>query len=115
MPYRPSALDWIAPPRAYMVALFTVVYTVVLSLIVVALAFLTRSQNVLNPIIRYIWPLPMLWLGGVRVDVRGTEHVRRKGKGFILLFNHSSMADIPVLYGYFPRPFRFGAKVELFS
>ncbi len=110
-----SLLDWLSYPRAFLVAIFTILYTLVLSVIVVVLAYITRSQEVLNPIVHYIWPRPMLWLGGVRVDVRGRQYVRKGGKGFLLLFNHSSMADIPVLYGYFPRPFRFGAKVELFK
>jgi 1-acyl-sn-glycerol-3-phosphate acyltransferase len=52
---------------------------------------------------------------GIDVEVRGEEFVRKDGKGFLILFNHSSLLDIPVLYGFFPRPFQFGAKVELFK
>ena len=110
-----SIFDWISYPRAYFLAVLLSVYTFLISLTIVILAFLTRSQKALDPIIKYVWPRPMLWLGGVKVDVRGLENVRLNGKGFLLLFNHSSMVDIPVLYGFFPRSFRFGAKIELFD
>jgi 1-acyl-sn-glycerol-3-phosphate acyltransferase len=61
------------------------------------------------------WSLPIILLAGVQVEVRGIEHVRKTGKGFLLLFNHTSLLDIPILFGYFPRSFRFGAKIELFK
>jgi len=115
MTHRNSALDWLSYPRAVIITILGGIETLLLSIFVVMLACITRSQKALDPILVYVWPRPLLWLGGVRVDVRGGEHVPRGGKGFLLLFNHTSMVDILVLYGYFPRPFRFGAKIELFK
>src|SRR5262249_3071730 len=61
-----------------------------------------------------MWAKPLLWVSGVKLEIRGRENVAQGGKGFLILFNHSSNYDIPVLF-CFPRSFRFGAKVELFK
>lgn len=113
-PHR-SLLDWISYPRAVFMLVFGSVSTLALSIIVVILAYVTRSRRLVDFIIVYLWSLPLILFAGVRVKVRGGERVRKTPKGFLILFNHSSLWDIPVLYAYFPRSFRYGAKVELFN
>jgi 1-acyl-sn-glycerol-3-phosphate acyltransferase len=37
------------------------------------------------------------WILGIRLDVRGKEHLRRPSKGCLYICNHQSFVDIPVL------------------
>jgi len=50
----------------------------------------------------------------VNVKVEGLENVPTE-EGCLYLFSHSSFYDIPVLYGWCPKPFRFGSKEEVFN
>jgi 1-acyl-sn-glycerol-3-phosphate acyltransferase len=59
------------------------------------------------------WAWTQLWVAGVDLIVRGAENIPREG--CLFLFNHMSYADIYATFGGIPRPFRFGAKIELFS
>ena len=108
-------LDALSYPRGVIVSLLVAVGTFFLSLVFVTVAALVRKRAVLDFIMNDVWSRSILWLAGVRFEVRGGETVSRDGKGFLLLFNHSSHVDIPVLYAGFPRSFRFGAKIELFK
>ena len=49
-----------------------------------------------------------------RVEVRGAEHVPRTGPAMVVA-NHSSVLDPPVVGAAAPRPLHFMAKAELFS
>jgi 1-acyl-sn-glycerol-3-phosphate acyltransferase len=49
-----------------------------------------------------------------RIEVRGAEHVPRTGPAMIVA-NHSSVLDPPVVGAGAPRPLHFMAKAELFS
>lgn len=61
-----------------------------------------------------IWAQSMLWVSGVKVDIRGTQWMPRD-RGFLYVFNHTSHYDIPVMFFSSPKYFNFGAKSELFS
>jgi len=50
---------------------------------------------------------------GVKVEVSGAENVPRNG-GMVLVSNHLSTMDIPLLTAHLPVPFRFLAKTSLF-
>jgi len=60
-----------------------------------------------------IWSRVNLFLGGVRVEVKGVENVIKDGPQ-IFASNHQSICDILVLAGYLPLQFRWIAKKELF-
>jgi 1-acyl-sn-glycerol-3-phosphate acyltransferase len=55
----------------------------------------------------------LIHLCGVRVRVRGLEHLR--GGPFIFVPNHQSHFDIALLLGHLPGNNRFAAKQELFA
>jgi len=59
------------------------------------------------------WAHVLLFLSGVKVEVRGRENL--PPGGFLYLFNHTSHYDIPVLFEASPMYFYFGGKAELFS
>jgi 1-acyl-sn-glycerol-3-phosphate acyltransferase len=108
-------LKWLSYLRGVVASLIGLLLTFVLSLVMIFVAGVIRSRRVVDFVIIWCWSIPLVKLGGGKVEVRGSENVKTNDKGFLILFNHSSLVDIPVLYGYFPRSFRFGAKVELFK
>ncbi len=102
--------------RSYIISLFFGFWTLLIAAVVVFMAaVLGIGRRGLDRVIVWLWALPMLKFSGVKVDVRGRERVTARQKGFLILFNHSSLIDIPILYAYFPRMFSFGAKIELFK
>jgi 1-acyl-sn-glycerol-3-phosphate acyltransferase len=60
------------------------------------------------------WGGLLLRLYGIDVRLAGIENFP-PGTAGLLLFNHQSLFDIPVLYGTLRRTVRFGAKIELFK
>lgn len=85
-----------------------------MSIFIIAVASVVKSRLTVDWFIINAWCKPMLWLGGIKVSVRGADLVTGSKKGYLVVFNHSSHMDIPILCAYFPRTFRFGAKIELF-
>ncbi len=61
-----------------------------------------------------IWGRSALLLSGLKVKVRGAEHIPR-GRSAIYIANHQSNFDIPILYAGLPLQFRWMAKKELFD
>ncbi len=110
-----SILDLLSYPRALLYIPFGLLLTFAMSFLVLFLALVIRSRKVLDWAIIWLWSMPLIWPVGIRVEVRGGENVRKNGQGFLYVFNHSSLIDIPIMYAYLPRMFRFGAKVELFK
>ena len=59
------------------------------------------------------WSRCLLAVCGVRVRVRGREHVDA-GRTYVYAANHQSYLDIPVVFAYLPAHFRIMAKGSLF-
>ena len=110
-----AALDLLSYPRGVLYLIFASILTFIMCFVMLFLALVVKVKKIIDWAIVYLWSKPLVIPAGVRVEVRGGELVNTTGKGFLILFNHSSLFDIPVLYGYFPRAFRFGAKIELFD
>ncbi|MCC6857457.1 MAG: 1-acyl-sn-glycerol-3-phosphate acyltransferase [Bryobacterales bacterium] len=60
------------------------------------------------------WGRMILWGAGIRVRAEGLEKID-PGRNYILISNHASYMDIPVLLSCIPAELRFLAKSELFS
>ncbi len=71
------------------------------------------SPNYLHTYARF-WARVSLKLAGVRLAVRGQEHLPRSG-AVIFMPNHQSNIDILALFAGLPVQFRWLAKKELFS
>ena len=61
-----------------------------------------------------LWGRGCLRLAGLRVTVRGAEHIPH-GRTALYVANHQSNFDIPILYAGLPLQFRWLAKKELFA
>ena len=60
------------------------------------------------------WAQAMMDEARITIVVRGREHLGDGNETFILMSNHQSHFDIPVLYRAIPRRIRMVAKAELF-
>jgi 1-acyl-sn-glycerol-3-phosphate acyltransferase len=60
-----------------------------------------------------IWARALLGVSGVRVQVEGLEKLR-PGASYVLVANHRSYMDTPVVLAHIPLQFRFFAKAGLF-
>jgi 1-acyl-sn-glycerol-3-phosphate acyltransferase len=63
------------------------------------------------------WSRRLLEQADVRLETRGLEDVlaaMRPGETFVVMSNHRSLYDIPVLFQAFPRTLRMVTKAELF-
>ncbi len=58
------------------------------------------------------WARKLVHLSGTTVTVRGAEHIKRD-RPVLIVANHQSNFDIPILLGYVDVPKGFIAKVEL--
>ena len=56
----------------------------------------------------------MLWCGGVKVEAEGAEVTNQEAGRLVILANHQSIYDIPVLFSTLQQPAVFLAKRSLF-
>lgn len=59
------------------------------------------------------WALTILRRAEVRLTVEGTEHIPAE-RACVLMSNHQSHLDVPILFAAYPRRMRMVAKAELF-
>ena len=60
------------------------------------------------------WSKSLLCQIRLEFDVTGIEHIDRE-KSYVIMSNHQSLYDIPVLYQALPLPIRMAGKTELFK
>jgi 1-acyl-sn-glycerol-3-phosphate acyltransferase len=100
--------------RSLFVTPFFLVYTLICSTVVMLMSFHSKGRGPTDFYIREVWGKPFLKLAGMDLEVRGEENWPAN-TGVVVLFNHLSWMDIPILMAGLPRTPRFGAKIELFS
>lgn len=57
------------------------------------------------------WAKQLLWFAGIRLRVRGLEHVK-PGQHFVFAGNHLSLYDTPVVLATIPRQFLFLVNIK---
>jgi 1-acyl-sn-glycerol-3-phosphate acyltransferase len=83
-------------------------------------AILALLVGLLNPYGRYAtavfrgWARSLLLAAGIKLEISGLENIEPE-KSYILIANHQSHMDIPVLTCVLPVPLRIIAKKELFK
>lgn len=97
--------------RALANGLFGVGWTVLVTASGVALARATGEESFV-PSAQRLWARGLLRGWGVRVDTIGAEHVDRNGT-YIVMANHRSHVDVPILFMALPFVPGFLAKKEL--
>lgn len=89
-----------------------IVLTGLVSAALLVIALVAPSSPVLDRILRG-WSVTGLRLAGIRLEVRGAEHISRS-QAYVFVANHISVIDIFAHYSALPVPTRFLAKRELF-
>src|SRR5690606_41583504 len=77
------------------------------------------SRTLLNLTVRRLPPAPTLFpyttLFRSQVQLENEENIHLEQAPFVIVSNHASLYDIPVLFASLPLNFRMAAKRELFS
>jgi len=105
------ALVWYTRLRSAAGIVIGSVFTLICSVIVITVSFLGRHETATEII--HFWAGFCMKLFGIGVNVRGEEKLPAEGGG-IIVFNHQSLFDIPVIICSTRKNIRFGAKIELF-
>jgi 1-acyl-sn-glycerol-3-phosphate acyltransferase len=95
---------------AVLVAFFV---TIPLASLVLLIAAVRSTSPLIDPVIRF-WSRLLLRAAGIRLRAERMETVDRKQR-YILVANHYSYFDIPVIIAAVPQPIRFMAKISLFK
>jgi len=84
--------------------------------IALALCFAAFSKDKIKTfqMAAQLWSRLLIFFSGVKVTTQGLENIP-PDQPMILVSNHQSAADIPILLAYLPVHFRFAVKKELFS
>ena len=105
----------------YLASVYHIITFVVFSLVYFPLAFITwglticfdRRLAVLH-LLSSVWASSFTWTSPIwNVSVTGRQHVDRK-KAYVMVCNHQSMLDIPVIYRIFLH-FKWVSKASLFK
>jgi 1-acyl-sn-glycerol-3-phosphate acyltransferase len=99
--------------RTIYIYAWVLISTLTLGSLVIGVALLTGNQEAAHRIAQ-LWARSILRVSGVQVRVVGQRYLE-KGRSFILMPNHQSHFDIPVLLGCLDTQFRWLAKAELFK
>jgi 1-acyl-sn-glycerol-3-phosphate acyltransferase len=96
-----------------LIIVWVVFATVFLGILVIIMSMFSKKGNVPHLVAR-LWGRSILFFSGVHVDIKGLAHLPAR-RSCILMANHQSNFDIPVLLGCLPIQFRWLAKKELFK
>jgi 1-acyl-sn-glycerol-3-phosphate acyltransferase len=62
---------------------------------------------------RTVWAPVILWLAGIRLTIKGLENIPSRKQSYIVVSNHQSVIDIPILFYVLPFNVYFVAKKEI--
>jgi len=62
---------------------------------------------------RTVWAPVILWLAGIKLTVKALEHIPAGKQSYIVVANHQSVIDIPILFYVLPFNVYFVAKKEI--
>jgi 1-acyl-sn-glycerol-3-phosphate acyltransferase len=96
-----------------LIIVWVVFDTIVLGVTVITIALFSKKGNLAHWVAR-MWGRSILFVSRVKVQITGLENIPSQ-RSCILMSNHQSNFDIPVLLGRLPVQFRWLAKEELFK
>lgn len=99
--------------RTIWFAFVAIVATLVSSPLVVLVSIFGSHSPLIDRIVRY-WGRSIVMAAGIKLSIEGEEKVDWSRR-YVLIANHHSYLDIPILVGAVPQPVRFMAKKSLFQ
>lgn len=112
--YNPRTMSLLWLPINIGQAVLAALWSLVCAVAAIVLSKVTRSPRPGLFIAKSVWSPLLLVLGGVRLDIHGLERID-PSRPYLVVANHQSWADIPVLFAALPMPILFVAKQELES
>ncbi len=100
-------------PRSILIFIFVNVFTLFCSLLTLFVIAPFMPRKTCDAFIRF-WGKTLCRVSFVKVKLKGKGNLKGVSSG-ILVSNHLSLLDIPVLYTVLPLSFRMAAKEELFK
>src|SRR5688500_436902 len=98
-------------PRSLLGVILLPLHTMLCSLAMVIVNLTIHNRKLEDHIVEF-WTRNACRMFGVKVVVKGQEHI--PAGGCLFVFNHTSFFDIFAMNGWLPS-FRFGAKIDLFK
>lgn len=99
--------------RSLLIIAWIILDTLISSIIAISVSLFSKTGNAPHIIGRY-WAKSILWVAGIRVEVKGLSNLDPVHP-CIFMCNHQSNFDILVLFAALPVQFRWIAKAELFK
>ena len=99
--------------RSLWTALVAIAVTIPVSTGVMLVAAFSTSAGLIDRMIRF-WARSLLWAAGIKVETERMEVIDPQQR-YILVANHYSYFDIPILLATVSQPIRFMAKISLFK
>ena len=100
--------------RTIWAAVAAILVTVPCASATIVVALLSSSSSILIEKIIQVWARSLVRIAGIRLRVENT-HLLDPNQRYILVANHYSYLDIPVIFAAIPQPIRFMAKASLFK
>ena len=85
----------------------------VLGSVATILIFLRGGERIINGPVAKTWARIVVWLAAARVSVHGAGNIPSTEESYIVVMNHQSNMDIPVIVHSLPLQLRFIGKIEL--
>jgi 1-acyl-sn-glycerol-3-phosphate acyltransferase len=85
----------------------------VLASVATFIVFLRMDERIINGPVAKTWARIVVWLAAARVSVHGAGNIPSREESYIVVMNHQSNMDIPVIVHSLPLQLRFIGKIEL--
>lgn len=105
-------LDRLYPFWQWLVLLPAIVVFTIIAAPVAILVCLFGGQRFANLRIAALWARLIAWLTPIRLEIEGIENVE-PGRSYVVVANHQSQYDIPVIYGFCGLDLRWVMKAEI--
>ena len=103
---------------AYLRTILTILAAIVAYLFVIPIIVLyypfSKDKNTPFLLATWIWDKAILLAAGIKLTVNGRQHLYNFPPSTIIISNHASYLDIPILGSIFPLNVRFVARENLF-
>ena len=93
--------------------IFIPLSVLILAVAATVMALLRVDERTINGPLAKRWARLVLWLAAADIKIRGTENIPSEKDSYIVVMNHQSNMDIPVLQYSLPLQLRFVGKIEL--
>lgn len=93
--------------------IFIPLTTAIGSIFAIIISYFDRDGRFFHLYLLKPWSRIVLWLAAARVTVKGQENVNAFKSSCIVVFNHQSHMDIPLIIYVLPLQLRFIGKMEL--